>query len=147
VGDRLYGFADFLQAISEKESDFLIRHQGAMALNLPTEPSEGERTETGVVFEQQAPVGEKTYRLIVLQLDKSTTEGETQIRLLSNLSKEQASAVPIAAVDRLRWTLEGTFLELTQSVRWELQSLGYPKAALLTFSLAVCAVNTLRVVM
>jgi hypothetical protein len=146
VGDRLYGYADFLKGIARKESYFIIRHHAAMVPKPTTELSPGERSETGMVFEQQVQVGEKTYRMIVVQLDQLTREKESEIRILSNLSKEHASAVPIAQIDRLRWTLEGTFKELTQSVRCELKSLGYPRAALLTFALAVCAVNTLRVV-
>jgi IS4 transposase len=82
--------------------------------------------------------------LIVVQLDQLTREKESEMRIVSDLSKEQASAVQIAAIYRLRWTLEGTFGELTQSMQCELKSLGYPKAALLTFTLAVCAVNAVN---
>jgi len=52
----------------------------------------------------------------------------------------------VAEVYRRRWRLESTFLDVTRSVPCELNTTGYPPAALLTFSLALCACDALRVV-
>src|SRR5579883_133839 len=104
------------------------------------------KTATGKVFEQEVRVGKTTCRSVVLRLNKPTADGDTEIRLLTNLSAKQASAAVVAEVYGRRWRIEGSFLELTTSVCCELDTLGYPKAALLGFAVAVCACNVLRVV-
>lgn len=58
------------------------------------------------------------------------------------------AAVAGAAVARLylrRWQIEGAFHELTMALRCELNTLGYPKAALFAFAVAVAASNVLAV--
>jgi hypothetical protein len=47
---------------------------------------------------------------------------------------------------RKRWTLEQAFNELTTQLRCEPNTLGYPKAALFAFAVAVCAYNMLAAV-
>ncbi|WP_029629850.1 transposase [Zavarzinella formosa] len=103
-------------------------------------------TDTGLVFEQQVRVGKTTCRSVVLQLFRPTEDGDTDIRLLTNLSEARADAARVAETYRRRWRIEGAFLELTTSLRCEVNTLGYPKAVLLGFSLAVAACNVLRVV-
>ena len=103
--------------------------------------------ETGKVSEQEVIVNSKVYRLITLKLNTPTADGETEIRLLSNLPGESATAMEIARAYRQRWRLENTFQEVTVNVQCELNTLGYPNAALLTFSLALCICNALHVVM
>src|SRR5262249_61659075 len=44
-----------------------------------------------------------------------------------------------------RWKIEGAFAELTVALRWEVDTLGFPKAALFGFSVAVVAYNVLAV--
>ncbi len=45
-----------------------------------------------------------------------------------------------------RWTIEEAFRQLTQYLCCEVRTLGYPKAALFAFTLAVLAYNTLTCV-
>jgi len=75
-----------------------------------------------------------------------TTDGDTEIRLLTNLSSRQERGCVVAEVYRRRWRLESTFPEVTRRVPCESNAMSYPPAALLTFSLALCACNALRVV-
>jgi len=84
--------------------------------------------------------------MVVVVLNQPTTGGDTGIRLLTNSSSRQARGTVVAEVYRLRWRLESIFLEVTRSVPCESNTMGYPPAALLTFSLALCACNALRVV-
>jgi hypothetical protein len=46
---------------------------------------------------------------------------------------------------RKRWTLEGVFQDLTVSLQCEIDTLGYPKAALFGFCTALVAFNALSV--
>jgi hypothetical protein len=52
----------------------------------------------------------------------------------------------LARADRTRWTIEGVFQTLTDVLRCEVQTLGYPGAALFSFAVAVLAWNVYAVV-
>ena len=84
-------------------------------------------------------------RRITLVLDEPTTDGDTEIHLLTNLPK-QVKATKIAKVYKTRWTIEGAFFELATALKSELRSLGYPPAALFGFCVALVTYNVLSVV-
>jgi IS4 transposase len=56
-----------------------------------------------------------------------------EIHLLTNLPASSVSAITAASLYRERWTLEAAFNELTLHLRCEINTLGYPKAALFAF--------------
>ena len=56
------------------------------------------------------------------------------------------SAKRVAETYRLRWTIEGAFQTLTDVLRCEVETLGYPRAALFSFAMAVLAWNAYAVV-
>jgi hypothetical protein len=58
----------------------------------------------------------------------------------------QISAKQVAQLSRNRWTLETAFQQLEAYFHSEINTLGYPKAALLGFCLALVAYNVLAVV-
>ncbi|NNF95527.1 MAG: transposase [Halobacteria archaeon] len=66
--------------------------------------------------------------------------------LLTNLSKTAAPAQQIAELYRKRWTIETAFQELEVHLHSEINSLGYPKAALFGFCVALVAYNVLALV-
>lgn len=109
------------------------------------------RSETGRVYEQRVsiPTEDGTevleLRRIEVVLDAPTTEGETVIRLLTTLPTT-VSASTIAGLYRKRWTIEGLFGRLEAALQSEIRTLGYPRAALLAFALAVIAFNVLAVI-
>ena len=79
-------------------------------------------------------------------MDKPTKDGETELHILTNLPPEAAGAVRIAELYADRWTIETAFQELTEDLRCEINTLGYPKAALFGFSTACVAYNAVSVV-
>jgi len=81
-----------------------------------------------------------------VQLKTATRDGDAEIHLLTNLPASRVSALKVAALYRTRWTLEQAFYELTLHLRCELNTLGYPKAALFAFSVAVCSYNLLAAI-
>ena len=112
------------------------------------------RIETGVVYEQRVTipiedgedgVEELELRRIELVLDTSTTDGDTVIRLLTTLPKS-VGARAVARLYRKRWTIEALFGRLEAALHSEVRTLGYPRAALLAFGLAVIAFNVLAVI-
>jgi hypothetical protein len=75
-------------------------------------------------------------------LDAPTEDGETTIRMWSNLP-EAIPAGQIAALYRTRWRIEGLFGRLESVLNSEMASLGHPRAALLGFAVSVLAYNIL----
>jgi hypothetical protein len=109
------------------------------------------RCETGDVFEQKVRLtndeGEILFaRRITVDLDQATRDGDRTIHILTNLPQEQADAVQVATLYRNRWTLETAFQELEASLHGEINTLGYPKAALFAFSIALVSYNVLSAV-
>lgn len=147
LADRHYCTFKMLEGIAAGGSCFIIRHHQLVHLKMQGKSRSFGMIETGEIFEQETIVNSNVYRLITLALNTPTEDGETEIRLLSNLPREKASATEIARAYRQRWRLENAFQEVTVNVQCELNTLGYPNAALLTFSLALCICNALHVVM
>jgi IS4 transposase len=146
VADRNFAVDALFEGIGSRESFYVIRYHRGTTLHERTSLEAAGAVETGEVFEQEVQVGKTRCRSVVLRLDQPTADGDTEIRLLTNLPPGRADARSVAEAYRRRWRVEGSFLELTTSLRCEVDTLGYPKAALLGFALAVCACNVLRVV-
>jgi hypothetical protein len=85
-----------------------------------------------------------TVRRVTVTLDAPTRDGTTEIHILTSLPAEVSAAI-IAEVYRGRWRIEGAFHELEAAVRGEVETLGYPKAALFAFGVALVAFDVLRV--
>ena len=151
MGDRNFCTRAFLRGIEARSAYFTIRHHQ----NLPWEEVslllEQGRIETGVVHEQRVRIRDEDgvchrWRRIVLKLDQPTREGDTEIVLLSNLPEGAATAKQIAQLYRQRWSIEQAFQELAEHLNAEINTLGYPSAALFAFALALVAYNILAVV-
>ncbi|HYO74361.1 MAG TPA: IS4 family transposase [Archangium sp.] len=150
LADRNFSTSGILRAVEEKRAAFIIREHGAS----PNPSALGERREvgrgkTGRVYEQAVRVeGERPLELrrIEVHLDEPTEDGETVIRLLTNVPAEKMSALEVAELYRKRWKIEGMLGELEAVLESEVRSLGKPRAALLAFGVAVLAYNALSVV-
>jgi hypothetical protein len=66
--------------------------------------------------------------------------------VLTNLPKSVANAVAVVDLYRKRWTLETMFQSLTQMFQGEIDSLAYPRAALLGFAIALASYNVMSTV-
>jgi hypothetical protein len=86
-------------------------------------------------------------RRIVIELDRLTRDGETRVAVLTNLPREHADAAEVAVLYRGCWGIETAFQKLEQPRHSEINPLGYPKAALFGFCLALVAFNLYAVVM
>jgi IS4 transposase len=110
------------------------------------------RTATGSVSEQTIKVTEAdgsgaiTLRRIRLELDRPTEDKETELFLLTNVPEERAGARTLATAYRDRWRLENVFQTLTEALTCEVNTLGYPRAALFGFCTALVAYNVLATV-
>ena len=151
IMDRNFCVRDFLHGISARQAYFICRqHKG-----LPWE-ADGEerfigRSKTGAIYEQWVRVSDsdgntRRFRRIRIVLKKATRDGNKILTLLTNLSKTAAPAKQIAEMYRKRWTIETAFQELEAHLHSEINALGYPKAALFGFCVALVAYNGLAVV-
>ena len=86
------------------------------------------------------------FRRIRLELNTATRDGAKSMTIVTNLPKSAASAKLIADLYRTRWSIETMFQELESHLHSEINTLGYPKAALFGFCVALVAYNTLAVV-
>lgn len=151
VADRNFCTADFLQGIAERRASFVIRHHANLSLEASGPWGPEAETETGWVSERAARVlrdGREVMavRCVRVRLKSKTRDGEAEILLLTNLPAEAADAVTVADLYRRRWTVETMFQELTQHLGCEVNTLGYPKAALFAFCVALMAYSVLAVV-
>lgn len=150
IGDRNYCTTGFLAGLRQRQAHFLIRQHAAAVLCEEVTPLVScGRCATGAVFEQQVRLtnvaGMPVVRRVVRQLDQPTEDGDTELALLTDLPPG-ISAVRIAEVYRDRWDIEGVFFHLTQALQGEVETLAFPRAALLGFALALVAGNVLAVV-
>ena len=145
IADSNFCTLKFLFRTAAAEARFVVRQHGTLVGTPAGERRFRGRADTGSVFEQTWEwtwEGEKQrFRRITLVLDVPTRDGDTEIHVLTNLRKSEAGAAKVAELYRRRWTIEGRFYELAQTLNGEPNTLGYPKAALFAFCLAPMASN------
>jgi hypothetical protein len=152
IADRNFCTREFLCSVDTRRAVFIIRqHEGLPVEMLNALRSVG-RIETGRVAEQRVQVwdahgGAHLFRRIQVKLDQATRDGDRLLYILTNLPLRRASAKRIARLYRKRWTLETAFQHLEAYFHSEINTLGYPKAALFGFCLALVAYNMLAVVL
>jgi hypothetical protein len=150
VADRNFCTQKFLFAIHDAKARFVIRQHGSLEGELSDRRRYVGRCDTGRAYEQPIALSlegrTETFRRISVVLDEPTRDGEEEIHILTDLPPGQASAVVIAELYRRRWTIEGLFLEVSQALNAEPQTLAYPKAALFAFCLGLLASNAVSLI-
>jgi hypothetical protein len=150
IADRNFCTFKFLWGIRARGAFFVIRQHGSFPGKLLGKQKAKGRCETGKVFEQKvrfvdAEGNELVLRRVTVVLDKPTTDGDTEIHILTNLPVKDAKAAKVAELYRRRWTIEGLFLEVERTLECEIKTLAYPKAALFAFCVGLLAANAVAV--
>jgi len=152
IDDRNFCTLAFLFGLAQRRAYFITRQHGRTPFRTVGKRRYVGVTETGRVYEQATELrdpatGEmRRIRRITIELNAPTRDGDLEIHLFTNLPASRVSALKVADLYRKRWTLEDAFCELTIHLRCELNTLGYPKAALFAFCVAVCSYNLLAAV-
>jgi len=152
IADRNFCTTGFLFDIAARRAKFLIRqHRQTLTWELLGTRRKIGRCPTGMIYEQKVRLTnkegrERIVRRITIKLKKPTRNGDTEIHLLTNLPANDANARAVADLYLRRWTVENAFQELGQALHSEINTLGYPKAALLSFCVAILAYNVISVV-
>jgi hypothetical protein len=145
IADRNFCTLKLLFGIDAQGAAFAIRQHAGLPTHMLGKRRYRGRSETGRVYEQAMEVeyeGQSLrVRRVTVVLDQPTTDGDTEIHVVTNLPDKKADAVAVAELYRKRWTIEGRFYEVTQTLNCEPNTLGYPKAALFAFCLALVASN------
>jgi hypothetical protein len=145
VADRNFCTLGFLFGIARRDAFFVIRHHGSNVVGQPQGPRRGVGHDARgqALYEQTMcltePDTSKTLvvRRITVQLLTPTRDGETELHILTNLPAADAPAAQISALYADRWTIETAFQHLTVDLACEVDTLGYPKAALFGFCVAL----------
>jgi IS4 transposase len=152
IADRNFCTLGFLFGIARLKGRFLIRHHASMPLDKTGVNKLIGESETGRVFEQSGKITDPqtgrsmTVRCVTVKLKTATRDGEREIVILTNLPKKDADAMKVAALYRKRWTVETMFQEMTENLTCEIKTLGYPRAAVFAFCLALMAWNGMSVI-
>lgn len=144
IADRNFCTINFLTGIHARHGRFVIRQHGQLTGKLIGERQFHGRGKTGTVYEQALQITNKqgealSLRRITVKLAKKTRSGDQEVHLLTDLPIERAGAQKVAELYSNRWTIETMFQELTETLTCEINTLGYPKAALFGFCLALLA--------
>jgi len=153
IADRNFCTTMFLFGLAERKACFVIRQHGSTlsGKRLIGKRRRVGRCDTGMVYEQNMEIDDPntgatiTVRRISIELNQPTRDGDTVIHVLTNLPAA-VDAVKVADIYRKRWTVETAFQELGQAFNAEIDTLCYPRAALLAYCIALMMYNTLSVV-
>lgn len=150
IMDRNFCVRSFLLGIAGKEGYFVCREHKGLSFRVLTPLQTVGSTKSAKVYEQCIEILDEEghahqYRRIKVALKKATRDGETELFLLTNLPPSAAPAKLICELYRKRWTIETMFQELEAHLHSEINTLGYPKAALFGFCVALVAYNALAV--
>ncbi|MDR2761265.1 MAG: IS4 family transposase [Planctomycetaceae bacterium] len=153
IADRNFTTIDIMSGISAKGGFFLMRQHGSLKnwRRVGRKEKYVGKTDTGKVYQQNIIVTktktgeEHEMRRIRIVLNTPTQDGDTEIVLFTNLDIS-VDSVRCSELYRERWSIESAFGEMTSCLSCEIHTLGYPKAALLAFALAVIVYNAVAVV-
>jgi hypothetical protein len=151
IADRNFCTGKFFTELAGKNAFFAIRqHASTLTYELLGKRRKIGPTDTGMVYEQELQLTHQTktitLRRITIELNKPTDAGDEQIHVITNLGYQQATSIQVVDAYHTRWTIEGAFQQMTDVLCCEIKTLGYPKAALFAFAVAVLAYNTYAVV-
>ena len=149
VADRGFSTSRIMAELIDHQAFFVIReHRQALVYEEQATPQASGRCSSGATSEGSVRLYDRfsdrswTLRRIVLEFDEPTCEGETELRLLTNLPKNKAAS-RIAELYRDRWTVERHFHLIKRELKGQMPSLGEPRAAIFILCLALAAGNVL----
>ncbi len=150
--DRNFCTLKFLFGVAARQACFVVRQHQNLPWQAETDLEYAGACDSGELWEQRVRLvhpetGEALLvRRMELRLRAPTRDGEAVIQLLTNLPPRVASARVVAQLYRERWTIEGAFQILEAALASEQPRLGYPRAGLFAFCVALVSYNVLAVV-
>jgi IS4 transposase len=152
IEDRNFCTLGLLFGMHRRGAAFVVRQHGQLPGELLGRAKRTGTTRSGPVYEQamqvRDPATGETMRLrrITIKLRVATRDGDTELHILANVPSGRATASQLARVYGKRWSIETAFFEITTTLTCEINTLGYPKAALFAFCLALLAYNAVSLI-
>jgi hypothetical protein len=151
IEDRNFCTREFLGEIDARKAFFVAREHKGLPFEILSPLRACGRMPTGEIAQQRVRVTDTqgnphVFRRLRIKLKQATRDGDKRLYILTNLPR-QVAAKRVAELYRRRWTLETAFQHLEAYFHSEINTLGYPKAALFGFCLALVAYNLLAVVL
>jgi hypothetical protein len=152
IEDRNFCTLGLMFGMARRGAAFVVRQHGQLQGELLGRAKRTGTIRSGPVYEQamrmRDPNSGETMRVrrITIKLKMPTRDGDTELHILSNVPRGRASAAQLARLYGKRWSIETAFFELTTTLSCEINTLGYPKAALFTFCLALLAYNAVSLI-
>ncbi len=151
IADRNFCTLKFLFGIAAGQGYFIIRQHQSLPWQATEDFQLVGQSDSGTVFEQNIILSADDGQLLKARRIKvcfkqPNRDGNREVFILTNLPFAVANALVVAQMYRKRWKLETLFQVLTENLCCEINTLGYPKAALFTFCIALLAYNVLSTV-
>jgi DDE family transposase len=152
IEDRNFCTLGLMFGMARRGAAFVVRQHAQVHGELLGRAQRTGTTRSGPVWEQamlvRDPASGETMRVrrMTIQLTVPTRDGDTELHILSNVPSGRASAAQLARVYGKRWSIETAFFEITTTLSCEINTLGYPKAALFAFCLALLAYNAVSLI-
>jgi IS4 transposase len=152
IADRTFCTREFLAELDSHGAFFVIREHQGLPWELVSPLGTEHRLATGHVAAQRVRFVDANGqvhrgRRLRLKLKEATRDGETLLSILTNVPRQTASTACVSELYRTRWSLETAFNHIEAYFHSEINTWGYPKAALFGFCLALVAYNVLAGVM
>ncbi len=152
IEDRNFCTPGLMFGMARRGAAFVVRQHGQLQGELLGRATRTGTTRSGPVYEQamqvRDPATGETMRIrrLTIKLKVPTRDGDTELHILSNVPSGRGTAAQLARVYGKRWSIETAFFEITTTLTCEITTLGYPKAALFTFCLALLAYNAVSLI-
>ena len=152
IEERNFCTLGLMVGMARRSAAFVVRQHGPLQGELLGRATRQGTTRSGPVYEQpmlvRDPDSGETMRgrRITIKLQEPTRDGALELHILSNVPSPRASAAQLARLYGKRWSIETAFFEITTTLSCEINTLGYPKAALFTFCLALLAYNAVSLI-
>jgi hypothetical protein len=152
IEDRNFCPLGLMFGMARRGAAFAVRQHGQLQGEILGRATRKGTTRRGPVYEQprhvRDPASGETIRVrrITIELTEPTRDGDTALHILSNVPLPRASAAQLARLYGKRWSIETAFFEITTTLSCEINTLGYPKAALFPFCLALLAYNAVSLI-
>jgi hypothetical protein len=152
IEDRNFCTLGLMFGMARRGAAFVVRQHGQVQGELLCRPTRKGTTRSGQVYEHailiRDPASGETMRVrrITRKRTEPTRDGDTALHILSNVPVHRASAPHLARLYGKRWSIATAFFEITTTLTCEINTLGYPKAALFAFCLALMAYKAVSLI-
>ena len=149
MADSAFSTYEFIFGVHNTSASFIVRQHGNLKGTLLGKRREIGKCDTGRIFEQNMELSYRRQAIVIRRITikryKPTEKGHKEVHILTNLPRS-VRAGKIAQAYRGRWKIETAFQDLATCFQSEINTLGYPRAALFGFCMGVVLSNAMSTI-